>query len=165
MKETETRSPTLDQFDRAILDVLRRDNHTSQRVIAERVNLSPAAVQRRIAAMENNGTIIANVAIVSPTIDGPRITIVVEAHMINDRSEVVEPAKKLFRETPEVQQCYYVTGNGGFILIMSVPDMTRYELLARILFADNDAVSTFRTLVVLDTIKACAVTRDSMLGQ
>jgi Lrp/AsnC family leucine-responsive transcriptional regulator len=64
--------------------------------------------------------------------------------------------KALFRQTVEVQQCYYVTGNGGFVLIVSVPDMASYEVLARSLFADNDAVSTYRTLVVLDAVKAPA---------
>ncbi|KQO56301.1 MAG: Lrp/AsnC family transcriptional regulator [Cereibacter sphaeroides] len=156
MSETNYRTNPLDRFDRAILDILRRDNRTPQRTIAERVNLSPAAVQRRIAAMEANGTIIANVAIVSPTLEGPRIAIVVEVHLVNDRSELVEPIKALFRQTVEVQQCYYVTGNGGFVLIVSVPDMASYEVLARSLFADNDAVSTYRTLVVLDAVKAPA---------
>lgn len=144
----------LDTFDKAILDILRRDNRTPQRVIAERVNLSSAAVQRRIAAMEANGVIVGNIALVSPEIDGPRISIVVEVHMRDDRSETVDPVKALFRRTAEVSQCYYVTGNGGLILLMSVPDMRRYEVLARELFADNDAVSTYRTLVVLDTVKA-----------
>ena len=154
MTETNNRANLPDRFDRAILDILRHDNRTPQRSIAERVNLSPAAVQRRIAAMEANGTIVANVAIVSPTLNGPRIAIVVEVHLVNDRSELVEPIKALFRQTAEVQQCYYVTGNGGFVLIVSVPDMASYEVLARSLFADNDAVSTYRTLVVLDAVKA-----------
>lgn len=144
----------MDSFDRAILNILRSDNRTPQRIIAERVNLSPAAVRRRIAAMEAGGIIVGNVALVSPDIDGPRISIVVEVHMQNDRSETVEPVKALFRKTAEISQCYYVTGNGGLILIMAVPDMKRYEALARELFADNEAVSTYRTLVVLDIVKA-----------
>jgi DNA-binding Lrp family transcriptional regulator len=45
MSETNYRTNPLDRFDRAILDILRRDNRTPQRTIAERVNLSPAAVQ------------------------------------------------------------------------------------------------------------------------
>lgn len=143
----------LDDFDYAILDVLKRDNRTPQRTIAEQVNLSPAAVQRRIAAMEANGTIIANVAVVSPDVDGRKVAIVVEVHLLNDRSELVEAAKALFRRQNEIRQCYYVAGNGGFIMIVEVPDMRRYEALARDLFADNDSVSTYRTLVVLDQVK------------
>lgn len=143
----------LDSFDRAILRILQENNHTPQRTIAERVNLSPAAVQRRIAAMEAGGVIAANVAIVSPEAFHPTITMVVEVHIRNDRSTVVEPLKALFRGTKEIQQCYFVTGAGGFILVMNVPSMPYYEALARRLFADNESVTTYRTLVVLDLVK------------
>lgn len=144
---------SMDSFDRSILRILQIDNRTPQREIAERVNLSAAAVQRRIAAMEARGVIAANVAVVAPEAIQPSISVVVEVHMRDDRSITVDPAKALFRATPEIQQCYYVTGNGGFIIIMIVPDMPRYEALARKLFADNELISTYRTLVVMDRVK------------
>lgn len=144
----------LDCFDRAILRILQKDNRTPQRAIAAEVNLSPAAVQRRIAALEASGIIVANVAVLAPDAPQAAITVVVEVHLQNDRSSIVEPTKTLFRTTPEIQQCYYVTGSGGFILVMIVPDMTSYEAISRRLFADNPVVETFRTLVVLDTVKA-----------
>lgn len=143
----------LDRFDRAILRILQQNNRTPQRTIAEQVNLSPAAVQRRISALEASGVIRANVAIVAPETVQSAITLVVEVHLQNDRSPIVEPTKDLFRATPEIQQCYYVTGSGGFILVMIVPSMTYYEALSRRLFADNPVVEIFRTLVVLDSVK------------
>ena len=144
----------LDRFDRAILRILQKDNRTPQRAIAEEVNLSPAAVQRRIAALEASGIIVANVAVLAPDALQAAITVVVEVHLQNDRSTIVEPTKALFRSTPEIQQCYYGTGSAGFILVMIVPDMTSYEAISRRLFADNPVVETFRTLVVLDTVQA-----------
>ncbi len=42
----------LDNFDRAILDLIQRDNTMPLRLVAEQVNLSTAAVQRRIKRME-----------------------------------------------------------------------------------------------------------------
>lgn len=53
------RRPSLDAFDRAILRMVQRDNKTPQRTIAEGGNLSAAPVQRRIAAMEDTGVMIA----------------------------------------------------------------------------------------------------------
>jgi Lrp/AsnC family transcriptional regulator, leucine-responsive regulatory protein len=156
MTAISTRRAQLDKFDRAILRILQADNRTPQRTIAERVALSPAAVQRRIAALEASGVIKANVAIVAPEAVQSAITLVVEVHLESDRSSIVEPTKTLFRDTPEIQQCYYVTGSAGFILIMIMPDMTSYEALARRLFADNPVVVTFRTLVVLDSVKTGA---------
>jgi len=75
------RRPSLDAFDRAILRIVQRDNKTPQRTIAEAVNLSAAAVQRRIAAMEDAGVIVRNVAIVDTAAVGMAITSIVEVHL------------------------------------------------------------------------------------
>jgi predicted ArsR family transcriptional regulator len=50
----------LDSFDRAILDLLQRDNTLPQREIAEVVHLSTPAVQRRIKRLQDSGVIAAN---------------------------------------------------------------------------------------------------------
>jgi len=68
----------LDRQDRAILRIVQRNNKTPQRAIAEDVNLSTAAVQRRIAAMEAAGVINRNVAIVDADAVSATITAIVE---------------------------------------------------------------------------------------
>ena len=62
----------------------------------------------------------------------------------------VDSANALFRETPEVQQCFYVTGGVSFVLIIVAPDMRSYEGLTRRLFAENELIERFRTLVALE---------------
>lgn len=143
----------LDTFDRAILRIVQRDNKTPQRTIAEAVNLSAAAVQRRIAAMEAAGVIAANVAIADTAALALAITAIVEVHLRDERAETVDAAKSLFRGAEEVQQCYYVTGGTSFILIIVTPDMRTYEALTRKLFAENELVAGYRTLVALDRVK------------
>lgn len=144
---------TLDSFDRAILRIVQRDNKLPQRTIAEKVNLSAAAVQRRIAAMEAAGVIARNVAIVDPEAVSVAITAIVEVSLRDERAATVDAAKALFRDTPEVQQCFYVTGGISFFLIVVTPDMRSYERLTRRLFAENEAVASYRTLVALDRVK------------
>lgn len=152
-KSRQTRR-SLDTFDRAILRVIQHDNKTPQRTIAEAVNLSAAAVQRRIAAMEEAGVITHNVAIVDPGAVQLAITAIVEVHLRNERSESVDAAKALFRGAPEVQQCYYVTGGTSFLLVIVTEDMRTYEALTRRLFSETDLVERFRTLIALDRVKA-----------
>ena len=150
-KSAETK---LDEFDRAILRILQQDNRTPQRVIGDAVNLSAAAVQRRIAGMEAGGAIQANVALVDHDALSLAITAIVEVLLRDERAETVDEAKALFRATPEVQQCYYVTGGVSFVLIIIAPDMRAYEGLTRRLFAQNERVASYRTLVALDRVKA-----------
>jgi len=143
----------LDSFDRAILRLLQRDNRMPQRAIAEAVNLSAAAVQRRVAAMERDGVIARNVAIVDTRAAGMTITAIVEVHLVDERPPTVERARTLFRAAPEVQQCYYVTGGISFVLVIVSPDMPAYEASTRRLFSQNDAVASFRSLIALDRLK------------
>lgn len=143
----------LDKQDRAILRILQKNNRTPQRTIAERVNLSAAAVQRRIAAMEKSGVIARNVAIVNPDKIGATITSIVQVHLRDERASTVDQAKAMFRNVPEIQQCFYVTGNVSMLLTISVPDMPAYSKLIRRLFAENELVESYSSLIVVDRIK------------
>ncbi len=143
----------LDEFDRKILAILQKDNLTPQRVIGEAVNLSAPAVQRRIRKMTEAGVIERNVAVLDPGAVGHPITLFVEVEVISETAAQIEEAKRVFAATPEIQQCYYVTGEADFVLVILVPSMAAYEALTKRLFFGNNNVRRFRTLVAMDRIK------------
>ncbi|PYD72951.1 Lrp/AsnC family transcriptional regulator [Novacetimonas hansenii] len=143
----------LDQHDLAIVRLLQEDAGQPQREIARRVNLSAPAVQRRIARMQKEGVIRQTVAIVDQAAVGFPITVLVDVTLTDDRSATVSAIKAFFRDAPEVQQCYCVTGTAGFILILLVPSMEDYEQRTARLLADNELVRSYRTVVVLDRVK------------
>ena len=76
-----TTPAALDRFDLAILNILQADNTTPQRAIAQAVNLSAPAVQRRIQRLKDSGVIRANVAVLDPVKLGKPLTIVLEVHL------------------------------------------------------------------------------------
>ncbi|WNJ88001.1 Lrp/AsnC family transcriptional regulator [Bosea sp. 685] len=143
----------LDAFDRAILSILQVDNSTPQRAIGERVNLSGAAVQRRIRRMERDRVIRGNVAVVEPAALGQSITIFVEVELVSETAADIDAAKAAFTTAPEVQQCYYVTGEVDFVLVVLVPTMEAYETLTRRLFFANPNIRKFKTFVAMDRVK------------
>jgi DNA-binding Lrp family transcriptional regulator len=143
----------LDPFDLAILAILQKDATTPQRAIGEAVNLSAPAVQRRIKRMQETSIIQANVAVADPAKLGQAITILVEIEMASELASEIDAAKRAFAEASEVQQCYYVTGEFDFMLVVLVPDMAAYEALTRRLFFGNNNVKRFRSLVALDRVK------------
>jgi DNA-binding Lrp family transcriptional regulator len=144
----------LDKFDRAILRIVQKDNKIPQRQIADAVHLSAAAVQRRIAAMEKNGIIRQNSAILDVHAVDMNITAIVEVHLRDERIETVDSAKNLFKSTPEVQQCYYVTGGISFVLVIVTSDVKAYEQITRRIFAQNDFIAKYRSLIALDRVKS-----------
>lgn len=152
-KKGELHTGELDRLDRAILNILQRDNKTPQRAIAEAVGLSAPAVQRRIKRMEGDGTILANVAIIDPSRARQEITVILEIEMDSELGHLHDQAKRVFKEAPEVQQCYYVTGEIDFVLIMTVRSMADYEALTRRLFFGNNHVKRFRSFVAMDRVK------------
>lgn len=144
----------LDDFDLRILDILQRDNATPQREIGEAVNLSAPAVQRRIKRLEESGVISANVAVVEPDRVGRPITIIVEISVESEQIDLLDATKATFAAAPEVQQCYYVTGEADFVLVVTVASMAEYEALTRRLFFADPNIKKFRTLVAMDRVKA-----------
>jgi DNA-binding Lrp family transcriptional regulator len=143
----------LDSFDRAILALLQRDNTTPQRAIGAAVNLSAPAVQRRIRRMEARGVIAANVAVVDPARVGRPLTVLVAVEVESERADLLDAAKASFAAAPEVQQCYYVTGDADFILAITVATMAEYEAVTRRLFFANPNVRRFRSFVAMDRVK------------
>ncbi len=144
----------LDQFDIAILKILQENNTTPQRVIGEAVNLSAPAVQRRIKRMEQSGVIRQNAALLDPAKVGQPITIFIEVEVDNERADLIDTLKQSFAGAPEVQQCYYVTGEADFVLVVLVPDMAHYERLTRRLFFDSGNVKKFKTFIAMDNVKS-----------
>jgi DNA-binding Lrp family transcriptional regulator len=143
----------LDLFDLAILKALQADNRVPQRLIAKAVGLSAPAVQRRIRRLEEDGVIQANVAVVDPSKVGQAITLLVAVEMESERRQALDAAKRSFASAEEVQQCYYVTGEADFVLVITVPSMAAYEALTKRLFFANHNVKRFRTFVAMDRVK------------
>ncbi|WP_327438173.1 Lrp/AsnC family transcriptional regulator [Pseudomonas donghuensis] len=142
----------LDEFDLALLAALQRDNSQPLRELAEQVHLSTASVQRRIQRLKKSRVIQANAAVINPDKVGQVITLMVEVHADRTQSADLDAMKRAF-SGPEIQQCYYVTGDADFLLVLTVASMTVFQAIAQRLFHDNPNVKWFRTIVVLDRVK------------
>ena len=143
----------LDTFDRAILDVLQRDNLTPQRLIAERVHLSAPAVQRRIRRLQELGVITANVAVVDPVRTGRPLTVLINVQLANERPDLSLAFRARVARESAVQQCYYVTGEADYSLIVTAADMQEYQALAARLFSGDDNIRRYTTSIALERIK------------
>jgi len=92
-------------------------------------------------------------SILSPELTGVSTTIIVNVSVENEAVEQLDEIRERFLRCPQVQQCYYVTGDIDFILIMAVKDMKEYEKLTRELFFEGGNVRRFRTFVTMDRVK------------
>ena len=144
-----TDSATLDRFDRALLDLVARDNLTPARQLAGQVGLSESAVLRRLRRLRAEGVITADVAIVRPAALGLTLTMHVLVQMERENSAVLDAfARKILRR-PEVHGAWYVTGDSDFVLLVRVADMAAYERFSRATLNDDPNVRAFRTLITI----------------
>lgn len=143
----------LDKFDRKILAIVQRDATQRSEAIGSAIGLSSSAVQRRITRMRDARVIRAEVAIVDPESVGRPLTIVVDVEVERERAELLAAFKRWIAEEPAVQEAWYVTGDGDYVLIVSARDMAEYDQLMQRMLADNGNVRRFRTRVALATLK------------
>jgi Lrp/AsnC family leucine-responsive transcriptional regulator len=143
----------MDKFDMEILKILQDNNLTPQREIGDHIGLSAAAVQRRVKRMRLEGIIKKDVSVLNASSFNDPITLLVEVFLESEKIELIDETKKIFIETPEVQQCFYVTGESDFFLIIVIASMKEYENLIRRIFFGCENVKSFRTIVTLSNEK------------
>lgn len=144
---------SLDHFDLALLEAIQQDASTSQQDLGARVNLSPAAVNRRLKKLNTDGVVRKTVALVDPVRLGYGLTVIAAVEVENERLDLLDAMKRTFLACPQVQQCYYVTGESDFVLILAVRNMEQYTELTRTLFFESNNVKRFKTLVSMSNVK------------
>lgn len=143
----------LDSYDRAILATLQENNLISADRLGERVGLSPSAAQRRVKRLRTSGVITADVAILNPKALGQTATFIVEVALEREGAAQFGAFKQRMLAAPEVQQCYYITGDSDFVLIITAQGLDEYEKIIERLFFDDKNMKRFRTSVVLSRVK------------
>lgn len=139
--------------DKIILRLLQSNARERLETIAAESGLSVATVQRRIKALKAEGVIVGEEALISPPAVGYTMTFLILVELERERIDQVDAFRRRARAEPQVQQCYYITGEADFALIALAKDMDDFQLLTHRLFFDDANVKRFRTSVVMDRAK------------
>ena len=143
----------LDELDLKILERYQHDTLLPARAIGEVVGLSTAAVQRRLKRMRQMGVIQGQLAEIAPASVGRPVTCIVAVSLHQESTADLARFKRRMKSLPEVQQCYYVTGEADFILVVLVSGMEEFDAFAQRDLLDDDNVRSFATSVVLERVK------------
>lgn len=139
----------LDKADLAILSILQEDCRSPLDLIADEVGLSTVTVQRRIKRLRDSGVILRDVSVLDPEQLGWKMTFLVLVEMERERSDMLDNFRKRMINEPQVQQCYYITGEADFAVICLAKDMEDFEVLTHRLFFDDPNIRRFKTNVVM----------------
>lgn len=144
----------LDRIDAAILAQVQKNNRLTSDELGRLVNLSPSACQRRLKRLRADGVIEGDVSIVSPKSVGRIVTMIVLVSLERERADIVDRFKSAIRNNKDVMIGYYVTGDADFLLVVTAKSMEDYEKFTRRFFYENPDIKGFKTMVVMDRVKA-----------
>ena len=145
--------PELDHFDIALLNVVQENNLLTTERLADKVGLSATACQRRLKRMRAEGVISADVSLLSPEAAGTPVTLIVLVSLEREQRDLLDGFKRRIANYPEVTQCYYVTGNADFILVIRVASMEDYGAFTERAFFGDKNVKAFQTYASMQTVK------------
>lgn len=143
----------LDTLDLRILDLIQENAEMPCEAIADAVGLSASAVQRRISRLKRGGVIEKVVALVEPRSVGRTVTVLVEVEIDNERRGSLDAFQRWVVEAPEVQSCWYVTGDADYALLVSTRDLDGYNAFIERLMTEQPVVRKYKSLIALKTIK------------
>ena len=143
----------MDRFDALLLEALQTNSRQTAETLSTQVGLSADACRKRLARLRKSGIIQAEVAQVDPRRVNRPLLLIVDVTLHNESNRELDQFKQQMQAAPEVMQCYYVTGNSDFVLMISARDMAEYEDFTRRHFFDHDNVLRFHTSVVMDRVK------------
>jgi Lrp/AsnC family transcriptional regulator, leucine-responsive regulatory protein len=143
----------INHLDAEILNLVQRNNRLTVEQIGKEVGLSPSACQRRLHRLREEKVILGDFAMVDPAKVGKKLTMIIDVTVDREKPDIMTKFKDAMRKHPQVMQCYYVTGDKDFILIVSVRDMEEFEAFQNEFCTENPAISRFSTSVVVDPVK------------
>ena len=143
----------LNNIDIRILPELKRDADQTNLSLAEKVGLSAPACLKRVQKLKESGVIERIVALVSDDVAGRRLNMIVEIEMKQDDQSLNQGFLQSIDTAPEVKQCYKVTGEVDFVLVVNVADIFEYEdFCSRVIYSHKN-MKKFTTLISMKCTK------------
>ncbi|ARB93646.1 Lrp/AsnC family transcriptional regulator [Legionella longbeachae] len=143
----------LDKTDRKILNILQKDNQITNIALAEKVGISAPPCFRRVKRLRDAGIIVKDVSLVDPFKAGRGLIVFANITLEKQREDLLAHFERKMAEQEEVKQCYFVSGETDYLLIIHVSDMNHYNEFARRVFANEANIKMFRSSFCLNRTK------------
>jgi Lrp/AsnC family leucine-responsive transcriptional regulator len=144
---------SLDKIDRKILNFLQKDNQITNQALAETIGLSAPSCLRRVRQLHEAGIICQNVAIVDPKKVGLSFIVFLNISLERQREEILENFERKILAQPEITQCYFVSGDYDYFIVVVVSDVHAYYDFVRRVFANDQNIKVFRSHFALNRVK------------
>ena len=112
-----------------ILRAIQSDATLTLEELAEKTSISHTTLWRRLKELEAAGVIRNRVTVLNPEAVGMSVCAFVYVNIVAHDSKQRRAFEKLVETTPEIMQCFSITGPNDYILNIRVGDIKAYEAL------------------------------------
>ena len=143
----------LDKIDFKILKILQDNAKITNLQLSGEIGLSPAPTLERVKKLENAKLIKGYYTEVNEEALGIGIKAIIQITLTRQIENAISSFKKEINKIPEVMECYQVTGNADYILIVMLKDIRDFESLISTRLSKMEEIGQMQTMVVLSKVK------------
>jgi Lrp/AsnC family transcriptional regulator, leucine-responsive regulatory protein len=143
----------LDDKDRTLLYYLQTDARITNTELAQRVDLSPTGLQKRLRKLEEAGIIKGYVTLLDREAIGYDMLCFVQVTLQRHEPEANEQFKSAVQQMPAVLECHHLTGEYDYLLKILVQNRGQLEHFLIEVLTPLPGMDKIRTSLVLREIK------------
>jgi DNA-binding Lrp family transcriptional regulator len=119
----------MDKYDAHILSALQDEGRISWSRLAERINLSASACQRRVEALIDRGIIENFTVNLNEDALGHHVKAFVSVNIDRQNTDLAQDFRRRVCEHPQVQSCHMISGTIDFMLEVVADDQRNDDFL------------------------------------
>lgn len=143
----------LTRSERRLLDAMQKDTTLSQEDLAELSGKSRTSVWRWIREVEEAGVIDRKVALLNPRKLGLQIHVLLSVSMNQHSARNRQAFEDHVQALPEVMECYSVSGDRDYVLLILSRDMEAYNQFLNTQILDHPSVHSASSSFALRRVK------------
>jgi len=150
----------MDKYDARILSELQRDGRISWSRLADKINLSASACQRRVESLIDRGVIDNFTVNLNEGALGHHVKAFVAVNIDRQNTKLAQDFRRRVRQHPQVQACHMISGGIDFMLEVVASDLDAFGNFIDGELLSMPAVKDASSSIVLKIVKA----KESMIS-
>lgn len=142
-----------DGTDTRILRELQENARLTNVELAQRVHLSPSPCLARVRALEAEGIISRYVTLLDPAKLGIDLSVFIQIRLERQVEQALEAFEAAMSRTPEVMECYLMTGDSDYLIRVVVEDVRALERFILDGLAKIPGVANIRSSIAIKQVK------------
>lgn len=143
----------LDKVDLQILRTLQENARLTTKELAAQVSLSSTPVFERLKRLEREGYIKKYIAVLDADKLNQGFVVFCNVKLRRMNKDIAMEFTRIIQNSPEVTECYNISGSYDYLLKIHVPNMKYYQEFIINVLGTIDSLGSLESMFVMDEVK------------